>query len=194
MLKEELQIKEKNLDLNKKEPQKELQSNKKNNVDDTYDSRVIQIRRTTKVREGGRDFGFSAISVVGDGKNLVGFGCGKAKEVVTAVQKSIDNARKNMKYIELNGESIQHIIRAKHDSSKIILIPGSDGTGIIAGGAMRPVFEVIGIKNIIAKSIGSRNPNNVVRATIKGLLKLSSVSYIAAKRGFTVKEIFDKNK
>lgn len=157
------------------------------------DSRVVEIRRTTKVREGGRDFSFSAIAVVGDGNGMVGFGCGKAKEVVLAVQKAIDRGRRNMHKITLRRGTIQHAIHAKFGASKVIILPGVEGTGIIAGGAMRPVFEVLGVKNVIAKCLGSRNPNNVVRVTIKSLLSLSSPAMIAEKRGKTINEILGKH-
>ena len=154
-----------------------------------YDSRVVEVRRTTKVREGGRDFSFSAVAVVGDGNGRVGFGGGKAKEVVLAVQKANDNARRNMHEISLRGNTIQYPIIARYGATKVVIKPGAEGTGIIAGGAMRPVFEVLGVKNVVAKCIGSTNPTNVIRATINSLLNMSSPKMIAEKRGKTVKEI-----
>jgi small subunit ribosomal protein S5 len=159
---------------------------------DAYDSRVVEIRRTTKVREGGRDFSFSAVAVVGDGRGRVGFGRGKAKEVILAVQKANDSARRNMHEIKLRNGTLQYPIEVCYGATRVVMKPGSEGTGIIAGGAMRPVFEVLGVKNVIAKCIGSANPTNVVRATIKGLLNMSSPSMVAAKRGKTVKEILGK--
>jgi small subunit ribosomal protein S5 len=156
---------------------------------EAFDSRVVSLERHTKVREGGRDFSFAALAVVGDGHGRVGFGRGKAKEVVLAVQKATDNARKNMHEIGLKGDTLQYGIEVSYGASRVIMKPGADGTGIIAGGAMRPVFEVLGVKNVIAKCIGSTNPTNVVQATIKALLSISSPEMIAAKRGKTVKEI-----
>ncbi|MBN1684501.1 MAG: 30S ribosomal protein S5 [Gammaproteobacteria bacterium] len=159
---------------------------------DAYDSRIVSIRRTTKVREGGRDFSFSAVAVVGDGKGQVGMGCGKGKEVTLAVQKATDNARKNMQHVALKGDTIQYQIINRLGATKVIILPGAEGTGIHAGGAMRPVFEVLGVKNVIAKSIGARNPLNVVRATIEGLVNISNPTEIAKKRGKTVEEILGK--
>jgi len=159
---------------------------------DAYDSRIVSIRRTTKVREGGRDFSFSAVAVVGDGKGRVGLGCGKAKEVVLAVKKATEDARKNMKQIPLKGDTIQYRITNSLGATKVIILPGAEGTGIIAGGAMRPVFEVLGVKNVIAKCIGSRNPLNVIRATIDGLVGLCTPAEIAAKRGKSIEHVLGK--
>lgn len=156
---------------------------------DAYDSRVVEIRRTTKVREGGRDFSFSALAVVGDGKGRVGFGRGKAKEVVLAVQKATDSARRSMHRIELRGSTLQHPIVTRYGATKVIMKPGAEGTGIIAGGAMRPIFEVLGVKNVIAKCIGSTSPTTVVRATIHSLLSMSSPQSVAEKRGKSIKDI-----
>ncbi len=170
------------------------QEGQQNQAEVNFDSRVVEIRRTTKVREGGRDFSFSAIVVVGDGKGRVGYGRGKAKEVVLAVQKATDSARRSMYVIPLRNNTLQHEIIHRCGATKVIMIPGAEGTGIIAGGAMRPVFEVLGARNIIAKCIGSTNPTNVVRATIQGLLKMSSPSMIAQKRGKKIEEILGKPK
>lgn len=156
---------------------------------DGYDSRVVEIRRTTKVREGGRDFSFSAIVVVGDGNGRIGYGRGKGKEVVVAVQKANDAARRNMVKIMLRGDTLQHPIIEKRGATRVVILPGADGTGIIAGGAMRPLFEVLGVKNVIAKCIGSSNPSNVVRATIQCLVEMASPRSVAEKRGKTVKEV-----
>lgn len=156
---------------------------------DTLDSRVVEIRRTTKVREGGRDFSFSAIVVVGDGNGRVGFGRGKAKEVVTAVQKASDKARKNMFSVPLRKDTLQYEMTARYGATKVVMLPGADGTGIIAGGAMRPVFEVLGVKNVIAKCIGSSNPNNVIQAMRKSLEGMMTPKMVAAKRGKQVREI-----
>jgi len=156
---------------------------------DAYDSRIVEIRRTTKVREGGRDFSFSALAVVGDGNGRIGFGRGKGKEVVSAVQKATDSARRNMTKIILRGDTIQHPITAHYGATKVVMLPGAEGTGIIAGGAMRPVFEVLGVKNVIAKCIGSSNATNVIRATVGGLRDMVSPAIIAEKRGKTVKAV-----
>jgi small subunit ribosomal protein S5 len=156
----------------------------------SFDSRVVEIRRTTKVREGGRDFSFSAVVVVGDGKGRVGYGRGKAKEVVSAVSKASDAARRNMITVPLRKGTLQYSVTHRYGATKIVMCPGVDGTGIIAGGAMRPVFEVLGIKNVIAKCIGSSNPTNVVRATIESLEAMKTPKMVAEKRGKTVKEVF----
>ncbi len=161
----------------------------KGSAADGYDSRVVEIRRTTKVREGGRDFSFSAIAVVGDGNGRIGYGRGKGKEVVLAVQKANDAARRNMVKIALRGDTIQYPIVSRRGATRITMQPGAEGTGIIAGGAMRPVFEVLGVKNVVAKCIGSSNPTNVVRTTIESLVKMSTPRMIAEKRGKTVKEV-----
>jgi small subunit ribosomal protein S5 len=177
--------------MNRNNPAEQVE--KQAQVQDAFDSRVVEIRRTTKVREGGRDFSFSALVVVGDGRGRVGFGRGKAKEVVLAVQKATDNARRNMYRIKLNKAGTLHYgIKVRHGSTRVIMKPGAEGTGIIAGGAMRPVFEVLGVKNVIAKCIGSTNPTNVIRATIKALLDMQTPKMVAVKRGKSVKEIFGK--
>lgn len=171
------------------------QAERQSQAQDSFDSRVVEIRRTTKVREGGRDFSFSALVVVGDGRGRVGFGRGKAKEVVLAVQKATDNARRNMYRIKLNKAGTLHYeIKVSQGATRVIMKPGAEGTGIIAGGAMRPVFEVLGVKNVVAKCIGSTNPTNVIRATIKALLEMQTPKMVAIKRGKSVKEIFGKAK
>ena len=167
---------------------------RKDKIADSYDSRVVSVRRTTKVREGGRDFSFSVVVVLGDGKGKVGFGSGKAKEVVIAVQKATDAARKNLHKIPLKKETLQHAITTNCGATKVIMLPGAPGTGIKAGGAMRPVFEVLGIKNVIAKCYGSRNSLNVVRATIKGLVSMDTPAMVAERRGITVDKILGKKK
>ncbi len=158
-------------------------------VRDDYQEKLINIRRVAKVVKGGRIFGFSALTVVGDGKGRVGIGRGKAREVPVAVQKAMENARRNMIHVSLDGTTLFHDIVGEHGAAKVVMKPASKGTGIIAGGAMRAVFEVAGIEDVLAKSIGSRNPVNVVRATIKGLLQVQSPDGAAAKRGKTVEEI-----
>lgn len=156
---------------------------------DGYQQKLISVRRTAKVVKGGRQFGFSALVVTGDGEGRVGFGTGKAKEVPAAIQKATDAARRNMVQIHLKNKTLQHAIVSRHGASRVKMLPASDGTGVIAGNAMRAIFEVMGVENILAKSIGSTNPINVVRATIKGLRDMSSPEQVAAKRGKTVEEI-----
>jgi len=151
--------------------------------------KLVQVNRVAKVVKGGRIFGFTALTVVGDGAGRVGFGRGKAREVPIAIQKAMDAARKNMVNIPLKGTTLQYPITAKHGGSKIYMQPASDGTGIIAGGAMRAVLEVAGIQNVLAKCYGSTNPVNVVRATVKGLDAMQSPDSVAAKRGLSVDEI-----
>lgn len=159
------------------------------NSADGYKEKLVAVNRVAKVVKGGRQFSFTALTVVGDGAGRVGFGYGKAKEVPQAIQKAMEAAKKNMIQIDLAKGTVHHHVIASHGSSKVIIQPASEGTGIIAGGAMRAVFEVVGVENILAKSIGSRNPINLVRATINGLKSLHSPEQIAAKRGKTVQEI-----
>jgi small subunit ribosomal protein S5 len=156
---------------------------------DGYQEKLVSVTRTAKVVKGGRVFGFAVMVVVGDGHGKIGYGRGKAREVPIAIQKAMDQARKNTTYIPLAGTSIYHEITANYGASKVFMKPASEGTGIIAGGAMRAVFEVLGVKNILAKSIGSTNPGNIVRATINALKGIGTPEYISAKRGKTVKEI-----
>jgi small subunit ribosomal protein S5 len=154
-----------------------------------YQEKVVSVTRTAKVVKGGRVFGFSALVVVGNGKGSFGYGRGKAREVQVAIQKAIEQARKNIVYVPLSGSTIFHELTCQFGASKIFMKPASDGTGIIAGGAMRAVFEVLGIQNILAKSIGSSNPGNIVRAVSKAFSCMGTPDYIAAKRGKSVAEI-----
>jgi len=156
---------------------------------DDLQEKLINIRRVAKVVKGGRIFGFSALTVVGDGNGRVGIGRGKAREVPVAVQKAMESARRNLVKVGRNGVTLQHEIVAEHGAAKVVMRPASRGTGIIAGGAMRAVFEVAGVEDVLAKSIGSRNPVNVVRATVKGLQDILDPETVAAKRGKTVEEI-----
>lgn len=151
--------------------------------------KLITINRVAKVVKGGRQFGFTALTVVGDGQGSVGFGYGKAREVPLAIQKAMEKARKGMRKAHLNGATLQYAVTANHGASKVFMQPASEGTGIIAGGAMRAVFEVVGVQDVLAKTIGSRNPVNVVRATIKALGLGSGPEHVAAKRGKRVEEI-----
>jgi small subunit ribosomal protein S5 len=156
---------------------------------DGLQEKMVTVNRHAKVVKGGRIFSFSAIVVVGDGKGRIGVGRGSAREVPVAIQKAMENARRNMVSIELCGTTLYHEIICRHGATKVFMKPASDGTGIIAGGAMRAVFEVLGVKNVLAKTIGSSNPVNVIRATIKGLSEMTSPEAIAAKRGKSLKEI-----
>jgi small subunit ribosomal protein S5 len=151
--------------------------------------KLVNVRRVAKVVKGGRIFGFSALVVVGDGNGKVGMGRGKAREVPVAVQKAMEAARKNMIKVNLDNGTLFNSVENEHCSTKVVMRPASEGTGIIAGGAMRAVFEVAGVRNIVAKCIGSTNPVNMVRATIEGLRRAASPAQIAAKRGKTVEEI-----
>ncbi len=158
---------------------------------DGLQERLVGIRRVAKVVKGGRIFGFSALTVVGDGQGRVGFGRGKAREVPVAIQKAMENARKNMVQVPLKNGTLQYPITAEHGAAKVYMQPASEGTGVIAGGPMRAVFDVVGVHDVLAKCIGSNNPINVVRATIKGLAAMSSPEQVAAKRGKPVDEILD---
>jgi small subunit ribosomal protein S5 len=151
--------------------------------------KLITINRVAKVVKGGRIFGFSALTVVGDGAGRVGLGRGKAREVPVAIQKAMENARRNMVTVALNGDTLQYALLGEHGAAKVHMQPASEGTGIIAGGPMRAVFEVLGVRNVLAKCIGTTNPINVVRATIEGLRNMASPESMAAKRGKTVEEI-----
>ena len=151
--------------------------------------KLIAVNRVAKVVKGGRVFGFSALTVVGDGEGRVGFGHGKAREVPVAIQKAMETARKNMIEIALNGNTLQYALVGRHGAAKVYMQPASEGTGIIAGGPMRAVFEVLGVHNVLAKCIGTTNPVNVVRATLNGLMAMASPEQMAMKRGKTVEEI-----
>ena len=151
--------------------------------------KLVAVNRVAKVVKGGRIFGFAALTVVGDGQGRVGIGRGKAREVPVAIQKAMDRARRNMVRVPLNGDTLHYAISAEHGAAKVYMQPASEGTGIIAGGPMRAVFECAGVHNVLAKSHGSTNPVNVVRATIRGLQSIMSPDFIAAKRGKSVEEI-----
>ena len=154
-----------------------------------FKEKLVTVNRVAKVVKGGRQFGFTALTVVGDGAGRVGFGYGKAREVPVAIQKAMEKARKNMITVPLKGLTLQHEIWGEHGATRVLMRPASDGTGVIAGGAMRAVFEVAGVQNVLAKSFGSRNAMNVVRATMDALSRMNLPSDIAAKRGKTVEEI-----
>jgi small subunit ribosomal protein S5 len=153
---------------------------------DGLQEKLVAVNRVAKVVKGGRLFGFTALTVVGDGNGKVGFGYGKAREVPNAVSKAMEQARKNL---HLKDGTLYYATHARHGATRVYMQPASDGTGIIAGGAMRAVLEVVGVKNVLAKSYGSRNPINVVRATLNALAGVRSPHEIAAKRGKTLEEI-----
>jgi small subunit ribosomal protein S5 len=151
--------------------------------------KMISVNRVTKVVKGGRIMGFAALTVVGDGDGGIGMGKGKAKEVPVAVQKAMDEARRNLVKVNLKNGTLHHAVIGEHGAAKVYMQPASEGTGIIAGGPMRAIFEVMGVHNVLAKCIGSTNPYNMVRATINGLKAMNTPSEIAAKRGKSVEEI-----
>lgn len=156
---------------------------------DGYQEKLVAVTRNAKVVKGGRIFGFSALTVVGDGHGRIGIGRGKAREVPAAIQKAMESARRNLVQIELNGNTLFHPIRARHGASTVVMFPASEGTGIIAGGGMRAILELAGVQNVLAKCLGSTNKVNVVRATLKALSGMHSPEYIAHKRGKSVEEI-----
>lgn len=151
--------------------------------------KLVQVNRVAKVVKGGRIFGFTALTVVGDGNGRVGYGRGKAREVPLAIQKAMQAARHNMIDVDLNGSTLQYPVTARHGASKIYMQPASEGTGVIAGKTMRAVLEVAGVHNVLAKCYGSTNPVNVIRATFKGLQQMRSPESVADKRGMTVEQI-----
>jgi small subunit ribosomal protein S5 len=151
--------------------------------------KMVAINRVTKVVKGGRVMGFAALTVVGDGDGGIGMGKGKAREVPVAVQKAMDEARRRLTKISLKNGTLHHAVIGRHGASRVFMQPASDGTGIIAGGPMRAIFEVMGVTNVLAKCLGSTNPYNIVRATINGLQVMNTPSEVAAKRGKSVEEI-----
>jgi small subunit ribosomal protein S5 len=151
--------------------------------------KLVSVNRVSKVVKGGRQFGFTALTVVGDGAGRVGYGYGKARELPLAIQKAMQAARSNLNSIHLKDETLQYELRGRHGATRVFMQPASEGTGIIAGGAMRAVFECAGVRNVLAKSYGSRNPINVVRATVEALVNMHSPQDVARKRGKSVEEI-----
>ena len=158
--------------------------------DDGLKEKMIAVNRVTKVVKGGRTLSFAALTVVGDGDGRIGMGKGKAKEVPVAVQKAMDAARRNMFKVALKNGTIHHNVKGEHGAAHVLMAPAKQGDGIIAGGPMRAVFEVMGVTDIVAKSHGSTNPYNMVRATIDALKRSTTAAEVAAKRGKTVEEIF----
>ena len=162
---------------------------KQNQAQDDFLEKLVAVNRTAKVVKGGRQFGFTALTVVGDGAGRVGFGFGKAREVPVAISKAMAQARKNMVNVALKNDTLHFAMHGTHGATKVYMQPASDGTGVIAGGGMRAVLECAGVRNVLAKSYGSRNPINVVRATFDAFERMVSPDRIAAKRGKTLEEI-----
>ena len=160
-------------------------------ADDDFIEKLVAVNRVAKVVKGGRQFGFTALTVVGDGKGRVGFGYGKAREVPLAIQKAMQAARNQLERVSINDDTLYYHMVGRHGATKVYMQPASEGTGVIAGGAMRAVFEAVGVRNVLAKSYGSRNPINLVRATINALRSAQSPERIAAKRGKSVADITD---
>lgn len=154
--------------------------------------KLVEINRVAKTIKGGRQFSFTALTVVGDGEGSIGIGYGKAREVPLAIQKAMDRARKNMRKVHLNDGTLQYPVMVRLGAAKVYMQPASEGTGVIAGGPMRAVFEAVGVRNVLAKIVGTQNPINVVRATVKGLTEMNSPQSIAAKRGKSVDEVVGK--
>ena len=163
--------------------------NREEKVDDGMIEKLVAVNRVSKTVKGGRQFTFTALTVVGDGNGKIGFGYGKAREVPVAIQKSMEYARKGMLNVDLNNGTLWHPVKAGHGAARVYMQPASEGTGVIAGGAMRAVLEAVGVKNVLAKAVGSRNPINLVRATLKGLGDMQSPERIAAKRGKKVEDL-----
>ncbi len=157
--------------------------------DDGLREKMIAVNRVTKVVKGGRILGFAALTVVGDGDGRVGMGKGKAREVPVAVQKAMEEARRRMIKVPLKNGTLHHTVVGKHGASTVLISPAVEGTGVIAGGPMRAIFDVLGVRNVVAKSLGSTNPYNLVRATLNGLSASSTPADVAAKRGKSVEEI-----
>ena len=165
--------------------------NREEKIDDGMIEKLVAVNRVSKTVKGGRQFTFTALTVVGDGNGKIGFGYGKAREVPVAIQKSMEYARKGMLNVDLNNGTLWHPVKAGHGAARVFMQPASEGTGVIAGGAMRAVLEAVGVKNVLAKAVGSRNPINLVRATLKGLSDMQSPTSIAAKRGKKVEELLN---
>ena len=153
--------------------------------------RLVSIQRVTKVTKGGRTFGFSAIVVVGDENGVVGHGLGKAKEVATAIAKAVEDAKKNLVRIPLHKVTLPHEQKGKHGGARVYIQPASEGTGVIAGGAVRAVLESLGVQDVLSKSQGSSNPHNVVKATFDALLRLRNANTVASQRGISVEKVFN---
>ncbi len=153
--------------------------------------RLVAVNRVTKVTKGGRTFSFSAIVVVGDGKGIVGFGVGKSKEVPDAIQKAIENAKKNLVKVPVLKGTVPHEQYGKYGGARVLIKPASEGTGVIAGGAIRAVLESAGVHNVLTKSLGSSNPHNVVKATMDALLKMRDPYTVSRQRGISIEKVFN---
>jgi small subunit ribosomal protein S5 len=165
---------------------------RENQTDDLIE-KLVAVNRVVKVVKGGRQFSFTALTVVGDGEGKVGFGYGKAREVPLAIQKAMERARRDMVRISLNEGTLWHPVKSSHSGSRVYMQPASEGTGVIAGGPMRAVFEAVGVHNVLAKSLGSNNPINLVRATMKGLQEMASPERVAIKRGKSIEEVLENH-
>ena len=174
-----------------REPRGRDRDRNREEVDDGMIEKLIAVNRVSKTVKGGRQFTFTALTVVGDGAGKVGFGYGKAREVPVAIQKSMEYARKNMSNVDLNNGTLWHAVKSGHGAAHVFMQPASEGTGVIAGGAMRAVLEAVGVKDVLAKAVGSRNPINLVRATLKGLGDMQSPTRIAAKRGKKTEDLLN---
>ena len=170
-------------------PERNKQPQQAEERDDGMREKMVAVNRVTKVVKGGRILGFAALTVVGDGDGGIGMGKGKSREVPVAVQKAMEEARRKMAKVSLRNGTVHHTVMGRHGATTVMIQPAPEGTGIIAGGAMRAVFEVVGVTNVVAKAHGSTNPYNIVRATIDGLSKVNTPAEIAAKRGLSVDQI-----
>jgi len=168
------------------------QGQQQDNNTDGMIEKLVEINRVAKTIKGGRQFSFTALTVVGDGEGSIGIGYGKAREVPLAIQKAMDRARKNMRKVSLDDGTLQYPVMVRLGAAKVYMQPASEGTGVIAGGPMRAVFEAVGVRNVLAKIVGTQNPINVVRATVKGLTDMQSPESVAAKRGKSVEEVVVK--
>ena len=173
-------------------PQGRKQQQAQEERDDGMREKMVSINRVTKVVKGGRILGFAALTVVGDGDGGIGMGKGKSREVPVAVQKAMEEARRKMAKISLKDGTLHHSVTGKHGATTVLMSPASPGTGVIAGGPMRAVFEMLGLQDVVAKSMGSQNPYNMVRATIDGLKKEASPRQVAQRRGKKVADILKK--
>lgn len=163
----------------------------KSTGDSEIKDKLVSLNRVAKVTKGGRTFSFAAIVVVGDKKGSIGYGLGKAREVASAISKAVDDAKKNMIKVPVYKGTIPHEQKGKYGAGKVLIRPASDGTGVIAGGAMRAVLEMAGVQNVLAKSMGSSNPHNVVKATVDALANLRSPLTIAEERNVTLEKLFN---
>lgn len=168
-----------------------LKSNRVKSADIELKDKLVSVNRVTKVTKGGRTFSFSAIVVVGDENGIVGHGLGKAKEVTEAITKGIDDAKKNLIRVPIHKGTVPHTQKGKYSGASILLKPASEGTGVIAGGAMRAVLESVGVHNVLAKSQGSSNPHNVVKATMDALSQMRDVNDVANQRGVSIQKVFN---